>query len=946
MLSQIATPEKKSELISDFIQAQGRGLPWGKKPCFTTGDDNAQETLDAPLVTCPCCGFRNMDTSEFKRTYIEVDVSDLTKLKLREGDNDDADDANDTKNDDDKCVLSGPRSRRTQGYHRRLMDREPLVIPYNDEGDTKEVELWRLRSVWPAKKPDELKADKDTLPDYMFDEFGEPVYFHLHPEFVDEKVVPGEPKKTYTAMICSNCKACLDDKKTPYQSLAAGIDFGDPYRIGLEPLTERERHMVSKLRHFLLVIKIESNTADGRVIERGQSKIKGCGIYFNHDSPLAVSNLLSSDAINEKVTLHFVGPEGEYDALAAKVIGSANVEGRPWVIYQWLKVLQEVNCHYRYDDELPDFDEVKARIKAANKSLIENAEHINDESVLRETEIAKDDARHIRTYGQKYTCDTEKEVKTSGSDFPLRCSFITPNTSTTANREYIECAAETLGVDDSTQKQWMSRREDTALNEYDNGDQLLAKGNPDVFLFGTAYSNNSPTLSKYQREHLLMQYTTSAGSNRQLLFQMYDSDRRHGVISSMHAKVSKDPREFEKFANEFMSDEFQAKFKAALKNPEGKEAKYVLNKITPIMSFAGRKSAYGATERNQSAGEILAMLRRFGSASAFDTFGIDDINHPNSIRYALRSFNNHDFPAVVSSASQVEMKSGIKLKKDESSISIPYTYTERMELMNNNPVGAAMAYKNMTHHIMCILMGTKPSKHSGDNNRTTQTKFTSPEQIGIIGSPGPFFGKNETTHSGSLHHHSVHWSGLPPELLESVADIPELCYIAARVLDSQCSASLDRNIHVQSLVKETIGTVKGQIETQKIRAAANAKSSTPRDTSAKDTSVKDTLDVREDTLDINESNLKDINTNGSDDNDSDVQMEDVSQPASEHQTQDTPTLANPVQDTSNASNETESTDKGSDMVSLHASPSKGKSSIMCLKLLLLQLLLTFILYSE
>ena len=92
MLSQIATPEKKSELISDFIQAQGRGLPWGKKPCFTTGDDNAQETLDAPLVTCPCCGFRNMDTSEFKRTYIEVDVSDLTELKLREGDNDDADD--------------------------------------------------------------------------------------------------------------------------------------------------------------------------------------------------------------------------------------------------------------------------------------------------------------------------------------------------------------------------------------------------------------------------------------------------------------------------------------------------------------------------------------------------------------------------------------------------------------------------------------------------------------------------------------------------------------------------------------------------------------------------------------------------------------------------------------------------------------------------------------
>ena len=92
--------------------------------------------------------------------------------------------------------------------------------------------------------------------------------------------------------------------------------------------------------------------------------------------------------------------------------------------------------------------------------------------------------------------------------------------------------------------------------------------------------------------------------------------------------------------------------------------------------------------------------------------------------------------------------------------------------------------------------------------------------------------------------------------------------------------------------------------------------------------------------------MKDINTNGSDDNDSDVQMEDVSQPASEHQTQDTPTLANPVQDTSNASNETESTDKRSDMASLHTSPTKGECSILCLKLSLLELLLTFILYSE
>jgi len=193
----------------------------------------------------------------------------------------------------------------------------------------------------------------------MFDKEGNPVYCHLHPEFVREEIVPGEENRYY-ATICSHCKKSLDDNKSPWMSIVSGVDFGDGNRIGLEPLVERERQMVSKVRHYLLVVKIESNTADGRVKERGQSAVKGCGIYFNHDSPHVVSDLLSIDGINGDVSLQFVGPEGEYDALAAKVMGSSNVEGRAWVVYQWLKVLQEVNCHYQYDDDLPEYDEVKS----------------------------------------------------------------------------------------------------------------------------------------------------------------------------------------------------------------------------------------------------------------------------------------------------------------------------------------------------------------------------------------------------------------------------------------------------------------------------------------------------------------------------------------------------------------------------------------------------------
>ena len=86
-------------------------------------------------------------------------------------------------------VLYG--SSRTQQSHRQSMERDSLKIPYNKEGDTKEVELWRLCSAWPAKKPKDLIEDRDNLPDYMFDESGDPVYYHLHPEFVREERVRG-----------------------------------------------------------------------------------------------------------------------------------------------------------------------------------------------------------------------------------------------------------------------------------------------------------------------------------------------------------------------------------------------------------------------------------------------------------------------------------------------------------------------------------------------------------------------------------------------------------------------------------------------------------------------------------------------------------------------------------------------------------------------------------
>ena len=101
-----------------------------------------------------------MDDVDFTRSYCEVDLADTkvrNVLRLRPR-------RDDTTNDGEVEIGDGrPRSDRTLQGHISLMEREPLSIPYNDSGDTKKVELWRLLSAWPAKKPTDLAREREEL---------------------------------------------------------------------------------------------------------------------------------------------------------------------------------------------------------------------------------------------------------------------------------------------------------------------------------------------------------------------------------------------------------------------------------------------------------------------------------------------------------------------------------------------------------------------------------------------------------------------------------------------------------------------------------------------------------------------------------------------------------------------------------------------------------------
>ena len=854
---QRVTPDMQKVLGEKFLEAQGRGCYWGKKdfPVNETlfeskkkkgGDGIGRDgvnpidtSVDAPLHTCAACGYRQLSIGNEK--YYDIELSQLKCLKLN--------------NDQRKA-------------HIDCMNEPPLEIPINESGDeSKLVEPWRAYSVWPAMKESEIvrigsqyqlcdmqfEHDKDGK--LLYDEDGQriPSYYHLHPEFVDERyeriayVGPFVDPFSFYAKLCSSCHSFIEqknkeeeeeekkkmkkieaeggvsleeegdengeieaEKEFPPRSIASGVDLGCHRRIGLETLTLRERQIIAKVRHYYNVIKIESNT--GEVREHSHSALKGCGILFDHDSPQVVAKLLETESINGSISIQFVDSEGKYDRLAQKALGSSNVSGRAYVIYQWLVVLQKINWIYENDDELPAYEDFRKMIDECNQSLVEESIKTASEGVEKQANIMRDDTAQVRATSARPAGSSAHEEEAGDSEFPLRCCYVTSSRKTAYDRgtdsthDYLCDAAFTIGVDVRKQmgsyRSVQSFRGQDPLNEFLSGDDGLVKAFPDVFLFGSAYPHKKrPSLAPNDIDHLLMQYTTTAASCQPLLFYLFDQKQRHGTIKSMYAKALSNEQDFDRFVSDYMSDDFQQKLQEAVLRPHSSSAKHVLGKLVPVLTGGSKKTVFGALERNENAGKIMALGRRFGSAPAFLTFAIDDVNHPTSLRLAVRSASNHEYPAVLSGCSYEALKRGFGRVVGEGGISIPNTWAKRAKLLSQNPVGAACVYKGLVLDVLSIIIGKEPMF---DDRRKDRTKLVSFEDItsGMIGTSLAYFGVTETTGRGSLHFHVVLWGGMSPDILEAISDLKRLCTYASSVLDSMYGAQLDRHFHVRDLVSK------------------------------------------------------------------------------------------------------------------------------------------------
>lgn len=100
--------------------------------------------------------------------------------------------------------------------------------------------------------------------------------------------------KDDVATICSNCKIKTQsgEPKIPKLSIAAGIDFGHPDRIGLPQLTLSEELLICRSRQYVSILKLLGNMTAER-----QTAKKGHVITFPQpDGPLKLAELQRMNA--------------------------------------------------------------------------------------------------------------------------------------------------------------------------------------------------------------------------------------------------------------------------------------------------------------------------------------------------------------------------------------------------------------------------------------------------------------------------------------------------------------------------------------------------------------------------------------------------------------------------------------------------------------------------
>lgn len=206
-------------------------------------------------------------------------------------------------------------------------------------------------------------------------------YYHLHREFL----VVNEGCEIAT--ICTQCNADIAKGIIPKYSIAAGVDFGNPARIGLAPLTLVEQYCISPCRLYASIVKL-----CGRQPSEQQTASKGHVITIRHENQAALEAIVKSrkeksdtstypnlDGIEEFISVVFVKGKLQADSMVPSPVPVVQeLKINPDKMFKWLRMLlKAVNPDFRLI-EIDDSGKMRDLLNDLSESLLNEAAVVED----------------------------------------------------------------------------------------------------------------------------------------------------------------------------------------------------------------------------------------------------------------------------------------------------------------------------------------------------------------------------------------------------------------------------------------------------------------------------------------------------------------------------------------------------------------------------------------
>ena len=307
------------------------------------------------------------------------------------------------------------------------------------------------------------------------------------------------------------------------------------------------------------------------------------------------------------------------DNLIKDTLGSNNIFGRFYIIWQWLAVLNKVHNEYKSDNRLlptqeqfltkkKNYDQQIKEIindgyQSTTKETIEFEQALgSDVSEIRQTNSAINIEDNLNIYQD---IDNDQIIENE-SEVAVPYSLVTKRPECDEDidkmriEEIIKATSKiTFSQDNDLNdkkesndermniNQLQSTLTGEPINEFTKDDYALSCTFPYVFILGKAYKSTASNWNDEKKMHLLMQFSKIPSRDKLLLAYLFDLCKRHESINGICAHVKNKPGTIKKFGKLVKDKEFLATLEIAKSDPEGKEAKNLLNTILPILQFAG-----------------------------------------------------------------------------------------------------------------------------------------------------------------------------------------------------------------------------------------------------------------------------------------------------------------------------------------------------------------------